>query len=103
MAAARQTQGAALSPECAVAARPGYEDLHGQCRRTGDVPLPHATGLLLVHRCTCPCHGRDRERPQPSQERAPQGTRTARPAPERTADGTGAPRNISSTLRRSRP
>ncbi|WP_435608458.1 hypothetical protein [Streptomyces sp. C10-9-1] len=99
MAAARQTQGAALSPECAVAARPGYEDLHGQCRRTGDVPLPHATGLLLVHRCTCPCHGGDRERPQLSQERAPQGT----PAPERTADGTGAPLNVTSTPRRSRP
>ncbi|WP_316743176.1 hypothetical protein [Streptomyces sp. MK7] len=43
------------SPECALALRPGYEDLHAQCRQTEDVPLPYATGLLLVHRCTCLC------------------------------------------------
>jgi hypothetical protein len=51
------TASPAKSPECAVAARPGYQDVHGQCRQTGDVPLPHAIGLTLVHRCTCRCHG----------------------------------------------
>ncbi|MFI5684685.1 hypothetical protein [Streptomyces sp. NPDC051636] len=58
---ATDTETASLSPECAVAARPGYEDLHTQCRRTEDVPLPHVTGLLLVHRCTCLCHGYNRQ------------------------------------------
>ncbi|MET7900476.1 hypothetical protein ABZS86_03015 [Streptomyces sp. NPDC005355] len=43
-----------LSPECAVAARPGYEDLHLECRQIDDVPLPGATGVLLIHRCQDP-------------------------------------------------
>ncbi|MBC9728036.1 hypothetical protein [Streptomyces sp. TRM68367] len=50
------TDTASLSPECAVALRPGYEDLHTECRQTEDVPLPYVTGLLLVRRCTCLCH-----------------------------------------------
>lgn len=31
---------AALSTECALAGRPGYEDLHRRCRQTAAVPLP---------------------------------------------------------------
>ncbi|AVV47205.1 hypothetical protein C6376_00775 [Streptomyces sp. P3] len=45
-----------LSPECALAHVPGYEDVHLSCRRLRDIPLPHGGGLLLVHRCPCPCH-----------------------------------------------
>lgn len=45
-----------MSAECALAQRPEYEDLHGQCRRTRDIPLPHSNGLILVPRCTCACH-----------------------------------------------
>ncbi|WP_416977138.1 hypothetical protein [Streptomyces sp. T028] len=45
-----------LSPECALARRPGYEDVHGWCRRLRDIPLPHGRGLLLVRRCGCSCH-----------------------------------------------
>lgn len=45
-----------MSAECAVAQRPGYADLHADCRQTKDVPLPHGGGLLLVRRCTCTCH-----------------------------------------------
>ncbi|MFD5754650.1 hypothetical protein ACFWIZ_05165 [Streptomyces sp. NPDC127044] len=52
---------ASWSPECALALRRGYEDLHAQCRQTEDVPLPCATGLLLVHRCTCLCHACNRQ------------------------------------------
>ncbi|MGM9380531.1 hypothetical protein [Streptomyces antibioticus] len=47
----------AVSPECAVALRPGYEDLHRRCRQFKDIPLPHSTGILLVQRCRCACHG----------------------------------------------
>lgn len=46
----------ALSAECALGRRPGYEDLHGVCSRTRDVPLPYTPGILLVRRCTCACH-----------------------------------------------
>lgn len=46
-----------LSAECALAQRPEYQGLHGECRQTEDVHLPHSTGLLLVRRCTCSCHG----------------------------------------------
>ncbi len=53
----------ALSAACAVAQRPGYEDVHRECRMTEDVPLPHATGIVLAHRCTCSCHGHDRRGP----------------------------------------
>lgn len=49
-----------MSAECALAQRPGYEDLHRECRRTEDVPLPHSVGILLVRRCGCPCHGLQR-------------------------------------------
>ncbi|MFF9309569.1 hypothetical protein ACF1BS_01515 [Streptomyces sp. NPDC014748] len=45
-----------MSAECALAQQPGYKDLHRQCRQTKDIPLPHSSGLLLVHRCTCPHH-----------------------------------------------
>lgn len=58
---AADTQNASVPPECAVAARPGYEDLHAQCRQTEDVPLPYATGLLLVPRYTRLCHGYNRQ------------------------------------------
>ncbi|KUM85178.1 MULTISPECIES: hypothetical protein [Streptomyces] len=46
----------ALSAECAVAQQAGYKDLHGECRQTQDVPLPHGGGLLLARRCGCTCH-----------------------------------------------
>ncbi|MEH0576948.1 MULTISPECIES: hypothetical protein [Streptomyces] len=45
-----------LSAECTLARRPGYEDLHARCRQLKDVPLPHSTKVLLVHRCRCSCH-----------------------------------------------
>ncbi|MFJ4643456.1 hypothetical protein ACIP6Q_07925 [Streptomyces bobili] len=46
-----------LSPECTLARRPGYEDVHDACRRLRDIPLPHSVGLLpLVRRCGCTCH-----------------------------------------------
>lgn len=44
------------SAECAVAALDGYQELHHECRQTKDIPLPHGAGLVLVRRCTCPCH-----------------------------------------------
>jgi hypothetical protein len=46
----------AMSAECAVAQRPGYEGLHDECRQTKDVPLPHGGGILLIRRCACTCH-----------------------------------------------
>ncbi|UUU22283.1 hypothetical protein [Streptomyces sp. DSM 40750] len=49
------------SAECAVAVRPGFEYLHGQCRQTADVPLPGTVGVLLMHRCPCSCHGQSDE------------------------------------------
>ncbi|AWK08269.1 hypothetical protein DDQ41_04190 [Streptomyces spongiicola] len=98
------TASPALSPECAVASRPGYQDVHGQCRQTGDVPLPYATGLLLVHRCTCLCHGYDRQGTRPPWPgRGPQGARAARPAPDRPAGGTGSNPNVTTIPRRSSP
>ncbi|MGW9382354.1 hypothetical protein ACWHAO_30775 [Streptomyces albidoflavus] len=45
-----------MSPECALAQRPGYKDLHRECRQTEDVSLPHGGGILLVRRCTCAHH-----------------------------------------------
>jgi hypothetical protein len=47
----------ASSPECALAKRPGYQDLHAECRQTQDVFLPRAAGILLTPRCGCVCHG----------------------------------------------
>ncbi|MEV6540157.1 hypothetical protein [Streptomyces sp. NPDC051665] len=44
------------SAERAVAALDGYRELHHECRQTKDIPLPHGAGLVLVRRCTCPCH-----------------------------------------------
>ncbi|WP_416986077.1 hypothetical protein [Streptomyces sp. T028] len=46
-----------LPPECVLARRRGYEDVHAVCRQLRDIPLPHGAGLLLVHRCGCDCHG----------------------------------------------
>ncbi|MEV6944070.1 hypothetical protein AB0N07_19110 [Streptomyces sp. NPDC051172] len=48
----------ALSVECALAGRAGYEDACGACRRLRDVLLPHSPGLLLERRCGCGCHRR---------------------------------------------
>lgn len=45
-----------LSAECTLGQKPGYQDVHAMCRQTKDVPLPHSTGILLVHRCRCTCH-----------------------------------------------
>jgi hypothetical protein len=45
-----------LSAECALALRPGYEDLHHACRQTVGVPLPGGVDLLLMRRCPCACH-----------------------------------------------
>lgn len=50
------TDPSTLSPECAVAREHGPEELHGQCRQTEDIPLPHSTGIVLVARCRCGCH-----------------------------------------------
>lgn len=54
--ALRTTDPDTLSAECAVAQRPGYRDLHKECRQTEDVPLIHGGGILLVRRCRCLCH-----------------------------------------------
>lgn len=45
-----------MSPECAVATKRGYGDLHAKCRQTADIPLPGASGIFLVKRCRCPHH-----------------------------------------------
>lgn len=50
------TDTGALSAECTLASKPGYGDVHAMCRQTQDIPLPHSTGILLVHRCRCSCH-----------------------------------------------
>lgn len=49
------------STECALAARPDYAGLHADCRQTKNIPLPHSSGVLLIHRCTCPCHAYERK------------------------------------------
>lgn len=81
---AAHTETASLSPECAVALRPGYEDLHAECRQTEDVPLPFATRLLLVCRCTCLCHGYNR---QGSTQVAHSSPASQQPLLERDAQG----------------
>jgi hypothetical protein len=50
------TDGPPLSVECKLARQPDYEDVHGMCRQTQDVPLPHFRGVLLARRCGCGCH-----------------------------------------------
>ncbi|MFF3906026.1 hypothetical protein ACFYZJ_08440 [Streptomyces sp. NPDC001848] len=50
-----------MSAECALAQRPGYADLHRDCRQTEDVPLPHGDGILLVRRCSCFHHACNRK------------------------------------------
>ncbi|MFJ8493458.1 hypothetical protein ACIRBZ_34710 [Streptomyces sp. NPDC094038] len=45
-----------LSPECELARKPGYDEVHDLCRQTADIPLPHGRGILLQHRCGCACH-----------------------------------------------
>jgi len=57
---ASYTEVSPMSAECALAQRQGYEELHRECRQTKDVPLPRATGILLMPRCACPCHVSDR-------------------------------------------
>ncbi len=60
-----------LSAECTLAKQRGYEDLHGECRQTGDdVPLPYSYGLLLVRRCGCVCH-REHDVAQPKKRFVP--------------------------------
>lgn len=49
------------SAECALAARPDYTDLHTRCRQIEDIPLPRSNGILLIRRCTCPCHTYNRK------------------------------------------
>ncbi|WP_055525064.1 hypothetical protein [Streptomyces graminilatus] len=49
-----------LSAECTVALRPEYTHMHGWCRQTEDIPLPHSTGILLIARCRCTCHQGER-------------------------------------------
>ncbi|MGW0837366.1 hypothetical protein [Streptomyces prunicolor] len=44
------------SAECTLAAQAGYQNLHQDCRQTTDIPLPHGGGIVLIARCTCPCH-----------------------------------------------
>ncbi|MER6274320.1 hypothetical protein ACFY0B_43675 [Streptomyces sp. NPDC001797] len=60
MVTAVGTEAEDLSAECALAARPGYSDLHAQCHQTRDIPLPHYAGILLAARCGCSCHRRAR-------------------------------------------
>ena len=45
-----------LSAECTVAKHPDYTGMHGRCRQTKDIPLPHGTGILYQARCRCSCH-----------------------------------------------
>lgn len=45
-----------LSPECTVAQQPDYASMHDRCRRTEDIPLPGAIGVVLMPRCCCACH-----------------------------------------------
>ncbi|SHI22532.1 hypothetical protein SAMN05444521_5684 [Streptomyces sp. 3214.6] len=62
-----------MSAECALAQQPGYADVHQDCRQTKDVPLPHSSGILLLHRCTCPHHAYNRSTPADSRSgRQPQ-------------------------------
>ncbi|MDW4905410.1 hypothetical protein RB628_08625 [Streptomyces sp. ADMS] len=35
---------------------PQLTDMHGRCRQTKDVPLPHSKGILLQARCRRSCH-----------------------------------------------
>lgn len=58
MSAPAAAETPSLSAECTVAKRPGYRSLHADCRQTEDMPLPGATGVLLVPRCGCVCHTR---------------------------------------------
>lgn len=51
------------SAECALALRPGYEDLHRTCRQTHDALLPGTSGIVLVPRCGCACHITDENPP----------------------------------------
>jgi hypothetical protein len=48
-----------LSAECALAARDGYENLHGTCTQLADVPMPGSPRITLVRRCSCKCHQAD--------------------------------------------
>lgn len=45
-----------MSAECAVAQRPECRSMHGWCRQTEDIPLPHGSGIILQARCRCSCH-----------------------------------------------
>ncbi|WP_308406776.1 hypothetical protein [Streptomyces sp. AC555_RSS877] len=49
------------STECALAQRPGYEELHNACHQTHDVFLPGANGILLAPGCSCRCHTTDKD------------------------------------------
>ncbi|MGW9030837.1 hypothetical protein ACWGQ5_43625 [Streptomyces sp. NPDC055722] len=73
-----------MSAECALAQRPGYTDLHRQCRQTEDVPLPHNDGILLVRRCTCTCthHAYSRKPADAGPLHLVGGTTTGSPTPE---------------------
>jgi hypothetical protein len=52
-----------MSAKCQLAKRPGYEGVHGDCRQTRDIPLPHGNGPILQRRCGCSCHSRNRNAP----------------------------------------
>ncbi|MEU1618064.1 hypothetical protein ACFZAU_12850 [Streptomyces sp. NPDC008238] len=47
---------ARLSEHCELAKRPEHEELHRQCRRLDDHPLPGHPGILVTPRCRCSCH-----------------------------------------------
>ncbi|MFF4660203.1 hypothetical protein [Streptomyces sp. NPDC001381] len=68
-----------LSPECAPASQPGYEDLHVSCRRLQDIPLPHGGALPLVRRCGCACHHPADRRRETANSGIPREPGTARP------------------------
>ncbi|MER7927044.1 hypothetical protein ABTY96_28460 [Streptomyces sp. NPDC096057] len=56
MSAPTTADDSTLSAECIVGQKDGYNDLHGACTQTEDIPLPHGGGLLLQRRCGCTCH-----------------------------------------------
>ena len=58
MSASGTTEAPNLSAECTVGNLPDYTDMHGRCRQTKDISLPHGTGVLYQARCRCTCHAR---------------------------------------------
>lgn len=45
-----------MSSACSVAYEHDVPALHATCKRTKDIPTPTAPDIVLIRRCTCPCH-----------------------------------------------